>query len=833
MNKLGEFIVNAAFHRWIARTLLVVLVAELVPLPTLAVERNSGPALCDNKPDAKADEETVKRWTNDVTSNSQRHHAIGKTQERSAFLLEAGNAVKRVCEEKRKSEPRYQALRADFQKGAPTGGDACVGFQAQEKNLISASAAREPYFKQLKDYREGVNDSASGKHPGLRPLYSRGTQAAYKIVQERTDDLKQELERERQWAWGKPLAKGAGIGDGYFSAILKELEAEQAQAQKMKAELGQMMDTLHKKNPNCTPSEDAKRVVAEGKASSGPNGAPDKDDSMLSGADRNRKNGKGQPGADGVDGAGTGETDGEGGGKKNTNGASQSGGNGGKDDDLLSGNGALIAGGVLAAGAAGAAAYLLTDKKNREALVGFWDDLVGNDKKGGAAGEGDPPLPRPEQVAISDKFAFSTGLALMKAQQGASEARWVMSPAEADARYKKLQEMGIGYRQYNYFWSGTESSPQLSSATPVACPEGHHLVPKDEAERTSLGYHKFHCYNTAQIANFDDALKRDAAAGFQSGVVIWSSPVGYRHPECAGMHWAGGIMKDGCVPRDDAMDDFEDFVNFQASRYNGGAFGKISHFIVWNENGSEEWFDYSPTVPKGATSGAGVEKRIDKYADMVKRAHAALARHQKKALLYVSTDQLWEPGQAAGHMGTRVLLDGLWARLGVDYSWSVAVHPYGNVYDGVKPNIYTFNNLDMVFNYQKAKLAERGVAEPMTHPHAYMSATEQGWGVDAGLNRDNQARNLCLAQDRVSRMPWLIMTTHNYFHSHEPDEGTGTSSQGLYFGLIPYTIPNDLTGLENTPTGQAFFATGKDQWAKNNTNFCCTKWKVGCANKPK
>src|SRR5262249_28107427 len=146
---------------------------------------------------------------------------------------------------------------------------------------------------------------------------------------------------------------------------------------------------------------------------------------------------------------------------------------------------------------------------------------------------------------------------------------------------------------------------------------------------------------------------RDQMAGMQSGVVLWSSPPVDRYAGCVGMRSGREVVKDGCVPRDDAMDDFEDYVNLLASRYDGKSLGKISHFIVWNENASPDWFDYSPVTSKTDISSSSVEKRIDKYADMLKRTHSALLRHQKGALMYASTDQLWEPGKLPGHFGTR------------------------------------------------------------------------------------------------------------------------------------------------------------------------------------
>lgn len=443
----------------------------------------------------------------------------------------------------------------------------------------------------------------------------------------------------------------------------------------------------------------------------------------------------------------------------------------------------------------------------------------------------------PEAYQFNSRYVFSKNFVRPLSKQGIGDARTEMSAAELSTRYAKLKGLGVAYKEYNFWWSGLESSGLTSSSTPIACPAGYQLFPANEAEKVAKGYNKYRCIHLPYLANFDNLFKRDQDAGIQTGIVMWSSPAVYRYSGCQGFAWASGTLKDGCVPRDDAMDDFEDYANFLASRYNGGAFGKISHFIVWNENASPGWFDYTPVTSNTKIDSANVEKRIDKLADMMKRVHAALVRHQKGALMYVSTDMLWTPGLHEGHFGSKWLIDGLWARLGLNYSWSVAVHPYGDVDQTPGEGTYTFNNLDMVVDHQNERLQQLGVRDPSTYPQSILIASEQGWplttaaGMAGVTGREYQARQICLAHDKVMSLNQVVVVAHNYFQSVEPFDSVenGTSGQGAFFGLIPYEIPNDLSGLETTATGKAYISTlNPGNWKQRDDHYCCDMYKLGC-----
>ena len=418
---------------------------------------------------------------------------------------------------------------------------------------------------------------------------------------------------------------------------------------------------------------------------------------------------------------------------------------------------------------------------------------------------------------------FSDGYRPPASKQGVSEFRTAMPADDLAARTAKLKALGTAYVQYNLFWSELESAGVPSSAAPLACPAGHARVPADAAEQARLGFKRYRCIDRAVLARFDALLARDEAAGFQSGAVLWSSAPQYRDPACPGSPGAPG--QQGCVPRDDALDDFEDYVNLVASRWNGGQRGKLSHFIVWNEAASPVWFDMAPRIDARDPSTEAVEGRIEAYGRMMVRAHAALQRHQRRALLYASTDALWAPGLAPGHYGSMRLVDGLWARLGPAYSWSLAVHPYGDVDRPARRGQYSFANLDGIAAHQGARLAERGM-DPAS-PQAWLLASEQGWGLGP-KGREGQARQVCLAHERALALPRLVAVAHNYFQSIEPDEGAGTSSQGAYFGLLPNALPNSLAGMEAVPTGRALAATmNPAAWGRPG-NYCCDTAGVGC-----
>ncbi len=412
-----------------------------------------------------------------------------------------------------------------------------------------------------------------------------------------------------------------------------------------------------------------------------------------------------------------------------------------------------------------------------------------------------------------------------------------------NSRYRRFSSMNLGYKEYNYWWSSLEDSGLSSTATPVPCPSGYVQIPSSAYDKSAMGFHRYRCLNQAVINNYANAFRYDAANGIQTGIVFWSSPPQYRYPGCTGAPWGAGILKDGCVPRDDAMDDFEDILTFLAYQYNGlnGA-GKISHFIIWNENASATWFDYSPVVTnRGPVSTHDTNVWLNKYADMLRRAHSAVQKVSEGVMLYASTDPVWHAPRTGAsdpsHLGTQNLLDGLWARLGTSISWSVAVHPYGEVNapihtSSIHADNYSFYNVEMVSKYMQDKLAAAGFPRTsLDYPQGYIIASEQGWGqISDGI--EGQGRNLCLAHEKTLRVPTLITQGHNYFQSVERDvsDGGTTSSQGELYGLLPHVSQVDLSDMENYATGLAYLSLNPAVWGHTDDHYCCKRAGVGCAS---
>ena len=398
-----------------------------------------------------------------------------------------------------------------------------------------------------------------------------------------------------------------------------------------------------------------------------------------------------------------------------------------------------------------------------------------------------------------------------------------------DAAVKRLADMGLGTHISNLYWSYIESTPVASSLSPVQCPAGSKQYPANEAERVAQGYHRYHCYNNEDnlIGVYDRVFRTDAVNGIQSGVVLWNGPEQYLYSQCISQLSTPGPITWACVPRDDAMDDWEDFVNFLAARYNGGQYGKISHFIIWNESGSPEWFNYYPVVPGGthaaALSTVQINMWIDKYADMMRRAYYAVARHTSESMIYASTDYLWDtPPSGPNRISGKVLLDGLWQRLGTSTEWAVAVHPYSDPVVDPEPGYYGFSNLQMVVDFATEHLRALGISNPDAYPQNYIIASEQVPFDNTNPDLTYRAQKLCQAHDVSLKVPNLLAVTESFRQSSASDT----------FSMIPYTVQPDLSNVLSSVTGQAYAAMDPAVWGKTDTNYCCVNTGLGCLYKP-
>lgn len=295
------------------------------------------------------------------------------------------------------------------------------------------------------------------------------------------------------------------------------------------------------------------------------------------------------------------------------------------------------------------------------------------------------------------------------------------------------------------------------------------------------------------------------------------------------------------MPRDDAMDDWSDYVNLLAERYSP----QLAHYVIWNEVASSGWMDMSPILPNRYDgvhqyTDAQMEVLTAKYADMLLRADAALRQHTRGAMLWVSQDHNWDNWAKVGqkwmnagavmHVNVRPFLDHLWPKVGINISWGVAVHPYDDGdprHDLTASGVFTFATLNKVVQaYQDAQLGSVARVPPQgvsAQPQRLMYASEQGWPHSKTMNDTVRARNICFAQ-QLSMQQGLVAVTHNYFHQTPSDAPQG----GQWFGLVPDTVFGNLTNAAGSVTYQAYLSTAPQRWGQQSNHYCCVQWHVGC-----
>ena len=228
-----------------------------------------------------------------------------------------------------------------------------------------------------------------------------------------------------------------------------------------------------------------------------------------------------------------------------------------------------------------------------------------------------------------------------------------------------------------------------------------------------------------------------------------------------------------------------------------------------------------------------------KYADIFTYCRNGLRQRNRRGMLeFVSTDHFWDMpnNQKDGNVlsiGEKNIIDGMWKFVGIDYDWAVAVHPYdngnpeNNLWDS--HSIYTFDTLYHIVQYQQDKLKQGyNISESglniRTQPKLW--ASEQGWAYNNKTMNDTlRARNICYAQNLSLELgEQMISVTHNFFHTAPTSGG----QNGQSFGLLPMTIDATLSNGTGYPTFDAYTSTNANNWGKNNDNYCCVKWKVGC-----
>ena len=221
-------------------------------------------------------------------------------------------------------------------------------------------------------------------------------------------------------------------------------------------------------------------------------------------------------------------------------------------------------------------------------------------------------------------------------------------------RYATLaRELQSGLRRYNFFWSALEGHV-APSAAPIACPGGSELTPRNESERQRLGYAHFHCYDSAQLAAFDDTLSRDAAAGAASAFIMYGSPDWAIDPGCTGFPWPPQPnYRSGCIPWKNFAD-WQDFVLTATSRWSapwGSGRARLSSICIWNEVQSMGWSDPSPVLPNRYAGAPYSPTQMASYASAIaelvlgagRGARLGTPPGQDAPMLWLSTDRGYPP----------------------------------------------------------------------------------------------------------------------------------------------------------------------------------------------
>ena len=467
-----------------------------------------------------------------------------------------------------------------------------------------------------------------------------------------------------------------------------------------------------------------------------------------------------------------------------------------------------------------------------------------------------------------------------------------LDSATIAARNEKLQsDMAPGVHRYNMFWSSFESSGTPSSSSPLTCDSGYYQVPTDSSGLKTNGglYNNYRCISSGQEVLTQELLQADEAIGWESAAIVWCAPVYARDPACLGQpevatesapsnytdtyanftitqtaisatistqlpvlveppqvlenSTQGNVATESaldssgcsCVPADDFMPDFQDFMAYLGDRVNSGA-ARFGHYIIWNECANSYWTDISPRIDvTQEVTAAGQQIWVDTYANMIKLTQAVV---QQPALVYVSTDRWWgvppvltswNIGRA--HMGTQNLLVGLWEVLGIATEWSLALHVYGTIdsdeMDGQNGvvNAYGWPTVYIVAAWQNEQLASAIANTPGTSytmdnaPQRVLAASEQGW--QASVN-DEQTRAEWLCQafnyaDQVDTLAWM-----SWFDFQLSSEAADDWSEVLS------GVDADLDNADSSVEYLAMIASNPSTWGVDASNYCCANVNVGC-----
>jgi hypothetical protein len=402
-----------------------------------------------------------------------------------------------------------------------------------------------------------------------------------------------------------------------------------------------------------------------------------------------------------------------------------------------------------------------------------------------------------------------------------------LAPDVLARRNTRLAQTGAGLKLYDLFWRDLEEGAKAPSNAPIACDAGYRLVPSNATLKAKYGYNHYHCYKESFFQKWDGPLSQDAAAGFQVAAVLWNAPPAFRNAGCSAVD-DSSAGADGCIPRDDAMPDFQDYVTFLASNYAVA----LRHFIVWNEIDHAAWFNMTPLLPTPLHSTpSGAAQILAKYATMFRTAYAAIKRQRADAMVYVSLTAIWKPGVTPLSIGAEDAIFRMWQPgvLGLDVDWSLAIHPYGVASTSALPSYLHMKDLPGVYLMQTRMLQAAGATDdPLSHAQAYIIASEQSPAYDDNYPDilDERARFVCEAHEQIYDKPWLVAATHIYLQNQD------LSTPRLDYAFLPGIAGGDLSGADAYSTWRSYLSTHASQWHRNNTHFCCARFAVGCLGRP-
>lgn len=448
-------------------------------------------------------------------------------------------------------------------------------------------------------------------------------------------------------------------------------------------------------------------------------------------------------------------------------------------------------------------------------------------------------------VITSSSFALENqSYNIPKNKQGIADRNYNLL---LDERYSVLENnLSIGIQKYNYYWKNAENKI-ASSSKPLSCPKGYTLFPKSDKQKKLLNMTNYHCYKKKFITEWGKRFKQNKKHHIQIAVVLWTAPKQYRDKGCEGFYFPlqHRYIMGGCYPAANHYDDYEDWIRFTA--YHFGDY--IDHYIVWNEVDSTNWADTSNSLYSKKDMITDMKyhmkRSFDIYTTLLKRTinavealdHSCMnVKGNCKNLIYVSLTRDWysriptyhKNAKGAIHIRWRNmnLLDYLWKELGLKYDWSIAVHPYGNVYDKLE-NGLTFSTLKDLSAYQKAQIDSRKDKNRswLSYTQSKLFASEQNAGHKVKPNDwKRKAKFICQSYDVALQMPELIAITDNHFQ----DNIHRKNKEPTKYTMLPASVKADLSDANRYETFQAYLSTTPDVWGKKDDHYCCKNYKLGC-----